>query len=295
MRPEVLPSPLDGRAQSREPGVITITPEKGWFDIDLPGLWRYRELVFLFVKRDFVAFYKQTVLGPLWYVIQPLLTTLMFVIIFSKIARLSTEGSPSFLFYFSGVIAWTYFSNCVSKTSDTFGGNAHIFGKVYFPRLVAPISVAISNLIAFGIQFVLFLCILAYVHAYVQPVAPTWWLLAIPLVVLQMALLGLGVGILVSALTTRYRDLNYLVGFGLQLWMYATPIVYPLSQIPEQWRWLFLFNPMTGPVEVFRRALLGVGSPDPGFLLSSAITTVLLAALGIAIFSRAEKTFLDTI
>ena len=296
MQLNTLSSSGSRRTQSSEAAVTTtITSEKGWFDVDLLGLWRFRDLVILFVKRDFVALYKQTILGPLWYLIQPLLTTVMFVIIFAKIARLSTEGTPSFLFYLSGIVAWTYFSNCVSKTSDTFGSNAHIFGKVYFPRLVVPTSVAISNLIAFGIQFALLLCLIVYVHLYVAPVVPTWWILALPLVVVQMGVLGVSVGILISAMTTRYRDLNYLVGFGLQLWMYASPIVYPLSQIPEHWRWLFLLNPMTGPLELMRRGLFSIGSAAPEFLVASVGITILVTTAGVVVFTRAEKTFMDTI
>lgn len=273
----------------------TIRPRNGWFDIHPGELWRYRDLIGLFVWRDFVAVYKQTILGPLWYLIQPLLTTVVFTIIFGTVAHLPTDKLPPFLFYLSGVIAWKYFADCLVSTSNTFVGNAHIFGKVYFPRLTVPVSVVISNLIAFGIQLFLFVACLAYYWASGSPVHPRPALLLLPLLVVQMAVLGLGFGLLVSSMTTRYRDLAHLVGFGVQLWMFATPVVYPASSIPERWRWVMAWNPMAPVIEAFRYAFLGTGSIDPHSWLLSIANTVCVLLAGIVLFSRVEKSFMDTV
>jgi lipopolysaccharide transport system permease protein len=275
--------------------MTVIGPASGWFDIHLSELWRYRDLIMLFVRRDFVAVYKQTILGPLWFLIQPLITTVVFTIIFGRIAKIPTDGLPRMLFYLSGVVVWNYFAGCLNKTSDTFVGNAYIFGKVYFPRLAVPVSVVISNLVTFGIQFTLFLCFLLYFSVngstvYLQPSV-----VFLPLLVLQMAALGLGFGIIVSSLTTKYRDLSQLVGFGVQLWMFATPIVYPASQIPVKWQWLMAFNPMAPIIEFFRFSFLGVGTVNPLHMCLSMLTTLLVLATGIVLFSRIEKNFMDTV
>ncbi|QXE92336.1 ABC transporter permease [Geomonas subterranea] len=272
-----------------------IRPRSGWFDVDPKEIWRYRDLVALFVWRDFVAVYKQTILGPLWYLIQPLLTTLVFTVIFGNVAKLPTEGIPPFLFYLSGVVAWRYFADCLNNTSNTFVANAHIFGKVYFPRIAVPVSVVISSLVSFGIQLVLFLLFIAYYRWSGVPVGLQPALALLPVLVLQMAALGLGFGIIVSAMTTRYRDLSHLVGFGVQLWMFATPVVYPSSSVPAQWRWLLDLNPMAPVVELFRHAFLG-GAPVPlaGWLQSLAATAAVLL-VGVLLFSRVEKTFMDTV
>jgi len=217
----------------------------------------------LFVKRDFVAFYKQTILGPLWFLLQPLFTTIVFTIIFGRIAKISTDGLPQMLFYMCGIVLWNYFADCLNKTSDTFVSNAGIFGKVYFPRLTVPVSIVITNLITFAIQFLLFLAFWAYFYLEGAAIKASLWILATPFLLLQMAALGLGLGILISSLTTKYRDLRYVVGFGVQLWMYATPIVYPMSQIPEKWQWLYAMNPMAAIVETARFAFLGAGSVRP--------------------------------
>ena len=272
-----------------------IGPKKGWFDLNLSNLWNYRDLIMLFVKRDFVAFYKQTILGPLWFLLQPLFTTIVFTIIFGRIAKISTDGMPQVLFYMCGIVIWNYFADCLNKTSDTFVSNAGIFGKVYFPRLTVPVSIVITNLITFAIQFLLFLAFLAYFYYAGSDIRPNLWILLTPFLLFQMAALGLGLGILISSLTTKYRDLRYVVGFGVQLWMYATPIVYPMSQIPEKWQWLFAMNPMAAIIETARYAFLGSSSVRPWDLGISFGVTVLILLTGIVLFSRIEKTFMDTV
>ncbi len=272
-----------------------IQPRRGWFDINFADLWRYRDLIMLFVRRDFVANYKQTILGPLWFLLQPLLTTLVFTVIFGKIARIPTDGLPQVVFYLGGVVTWNYFATCLTKTADTFVANSGIFGKVYFPRLAIPVSVVITNLITFCIQFGLFLLIMLYFFFSGSSIHPNLWILFTPLLMLQMAALGLGVGILVSSMTTKYRDLTFLVSFGVQLWMYATPVVYPMSQIPGKWQWVYMFNPMAAVIETFRYAYLGAGTIDPVRLLTSAGITIAILAFGIIMFSRVEKNFMDTV
>lgn len=272
-----------------------ICPQRGWLDLRLGELWQARELVMLFVWRDFVSAYKQTILGPLWYLIQPLLTTITFTVIFGRIANLPTDGLPQFLFYMAGTVIWGYFAACLTKTSNTFIANAGLFGKVYFPRLTVPLSILISNLVTFAIQLGLFLILLAYFALAGAAIRPNLWVLATPLLVLVMAGLGLGFGIIVSALTTRYRDLQYLVTFGVQLSMYATPVVYPLSTVSGKLRWLILANPMTPIVEGFRYAFLGAGTVDGGHLLYSATFMLVVLLIGILIFNQVERTFMDTV
>lgn len=272
-----------------------IRPVSGWFDLRLNELWQYRDLIALFVRRDFVAQYKQTILGPLWYLIQPVLTTITFTVIFGNIAKISTDGLPRFLFYMSGTVVWSYFSKCLTATSNTFVSNAGIFGKVYFPRLAVPISVLISSMISFAIQFGFFICFLIYFGLRGADVHPNTWMLLTPLLVLLMAALGLGFGIIVSSMTTRYRDLTHLVHFGVQLVMYATPIIYPLSVIPEKYKWICLSNPMTPIIETFRYAYLGAGTISAMHLLYSAAITAVVLAIGVVMFSRVERTFMDTV
>ncbi len=272
-----------------------IGPKSGWFDVNLSSLWNYRDLISLFVKRDFVAFYKQTILGPLWFLIQPLFTAIVFTIIFGRIAKISTDGLPQLLFYMCGIVIWNYFADCLNKTSDTFVSNAGIFGKVYFPRLTVPVSIVLTNLITFAIQFMLFMAFWAYFYLAGAEIKASPWVLLIPLLLIQMAALGLGLGILISSLTTKYRDLKFVVGFGVQLWMYATPIVYPMSQIPEKWQWMYAMNPMAAIVETARFAFLGAGSVRPWNLGISFAVTVLILLTGIVLFSRIEKTFMDTV
>ena len=271
-----------------------IKPKSGWFDIDLKEVWEYRDLIYLFVKRNFVSHYKQTILGPAWAVIQPLLTTVVFTVVFGSIAGLAAEGVPSFLFYLSGTVAWTYFSTCLTQIADTFTGNAAILGKVYFPRVVMPISTVLTNLISFTIQFLMFL-IFMVIYWIKGTIVPNIAMLLLPILLLHMALLGLGTGIIISALTTKYRDLKMLVGFGVQLWMYATPVAYDIGIIPAKYMHLYLLNPMTPVINTFRYAFLGLGEFRLGYSLISWIVTLLILFFGIILFSRVEKNFMDTV
>src|SRR5438270_4254610 len=266
---------------SKSPGPLAeewdliIRPKTGWLDLHLADLWRYRDLTAMFVWRDFVAQYKQTILGPLWHLLQPLCTTLIFTVVFGKMAKLPTDGVPPLLFYLAGVTCWSYFADCVNRTSFTFISNAAIFGKVYFPRLSVPVSIVISGMIKFAIQFALFLAFLIFYWMQGAGVHPNAAIALTPLLLLLMAGLSLGAGIVVSALTTRYRDLQQLVAFGVQLGMFATPVVYPLSMIGGgSFRWLILANPMTPIVETFRYSYLGRGVFDVGYLFYSAGITV---------------------
>jgi lipopolysaccharide transport system permease protein len=272
-----------------------IRPKGHWFDLRLRELWSYRDLVVLFVRRDFVAQYKQTILGPLWHVVQPLLTTVTFTIVFGRIARIPTDSLPPFLFYLSGTVLWAYFSSSFTKTSNTFVSNANVFGKVYFPRLATPISTLGTSLIGFMIQFSIFLGFLAYFIARGSPLDPNLWVLATPVLLLLMAGLGLGGGIILSALTTRYRDLTNVVSFGVSLLMYMTPIVYPLSAVPSAYRPIVMANPVTPMVEAFRFAFLGVGTVSPAHLAYTAGFTIVILFFGVLIFNRTERTFMDTV
>src|SRR6476620_3609570 len=275
---------------------MVIRPKIGWLDLHLADLWRYRDLTAMFVWRDFVAQYKQTILGPLWNILQPLFTTLIFTVVFGKMAKLPTDGVPPLLFYLAGVTCWSYFADCVSRTSATFIGNAAIFGKVYFPRLSVPLSHVISSMIKFAIQFALFLTFLIFYWMEGTAVQPSAAIALTPLLLLLMAGLSLGAGIIVSALTTRYRDLQQLVVFGVQLMMYATPVVYPLSMIGGgSFRWLILANPMTPIVETFRYAYLGSGTLDAVYLCYSAGFTAVVLLVGIVLFNHVERTFMDTV
>jgi lipopolysaccharide transport system permease protein len=282
-------------AEGSENWSLVIRPQRHIFDLRLGELWKYRDLTGLFVRRDFVSVYKQTILGPLWYLIQPILTTITFTVIFGRIARLPTDGLPQFLFYMSGTVVWTYFAECLNKTSNTFITNSQLFGKVYFPRLTVPISILFSNLIAFVIQFALFLCFMLYFGLNGAAIKPNLWVLFTPVLVLMMAGLGLGFGIIVSSLTTRYRDLRFLVTFGVQLWMYATPVIYPVSSIPERFRILIQANPITPIVETFRYAFLGAGTANVPNLLYSAGFMLVVLIIGILLFNRIEATFMDTV
>ena len=274
---------------------LIIKPKSGWFDIDLEELWKYRDLMFLFVKRDFVTFYKQTILGPLWYIIQPLFNTIVFTIIFGKVAKIPTDSIPPFLFYLSGTVVWGYFAQCLTATSDTFIANTGIFGKVYFPRLIVPFSAVITGIFQFLIQFTIFLGFFFYYWYQDVDISPNGLIFLLPLVVLQMAFLGLGVGVLISSLTTKYRDLKYALTFGIQLWMFLSPVVYPLSQIPEQYRIFYVFNPMVSVIELFRKAFLGHSSILPIHIVISVTVTIFFLILGIVLFSKIERNFMDTI
>jgi lipopolysaccharide transport system permease protein len=281
---------------SSESWTLRIKPHNKWWDLNLADVWAYRDLLWLFVRRDFVSVYKQTVLGPLWFFIQPLLTTLVFTIIFSRVAGISTDGFPAMLFYLAGTTPWNYFATCLTKTSNTFVANAAIFGKVFFPRLIVPLSIVTSTIIQFGIQFLLFLGFFLYFLAIGSDIYPQWGLIFVltPALILLMAALGLGAGIIVSSLTTKYRDFTFLIAFGIQLMMYATPVIFPMSAIPDDWRWLITLNPMSAPIETFRAIFLG--GPIPwGSLGISTATTAILLLLGIVIFNKVEKSFMDTV
>jgi lipopolysaccharide transport system permease protein len=277
---------------------IVIKPCKSWFGLDLAEIWRYRDLLFLLVHRDFVSNYKQTILGPLWFIIQPLITTIIFTIIFGKVAQIPTDGMPPMLFYLAGLLGWNFFSRTLNGTSSTLVSNVGLFGKVYFPRLVVPIAAVVSNYIALAIQLVTFLCFWTY-YKFFSSVGPSihigWDILAFPLIILQISALALGVGLWLSALTAKYRDLAFLTATIVQLWMYATPIIYPVSQIPEKWRWVSSLNPMEMPVVAIRDMFIGQNiSPIGDFGLSFAMTLFILAS-GILIFNKVEKTFVDTV
>jgi lipopolysaccharide transport system permease protein len=272
-----------------------IRPHGRWFDLHLTDLWRYRDLVMMFVRRDFVAQFKQTILGPTWFVLQPLLTTVVFVIVFGNIASLSTDGIPKTLFYLSGNVVWMYFSGVLTATSNTFVGNASLFGKVYFPRLAVPLSLVISNGLKFGLQFIFFLLFLLFFFLNGAPVQLTAYAFLFPLLVLIMAGLALGLGVLFSSMTTKYRDLRFLLEFGVRLLMYATPVIFPLSSIPGKWRWVLLANPMTPVTETFRLAFLGQGTFSWWHLGYSAAFAFFSVLIGAAVFNRVERTFMDTV
>jgi lipopolysaccharide transport system permease protein len=276
---------------------LIIRPHEGWFSLHLDDLWRYRDLVLLFVRRDFVSQFKQTILGPIWFVLQPLLTTIMFTVVFGNMARLSTDGLPKILFYLSGSTLWQYFAACLTRTSDTFTANARLFGKVYFPRLAVPVSVTISHLLKLGLQLMFFGCFWAYYCVVLDaPIRLTWAALLLPFLVLVMAALGLGLGILFSSMTTKYRDLKFLLQFGVQLAMYATPVIYPLSSIRGSYgRAFILANPMTAILETFRFGLLGTGTFSWLHLGYSAACAVLALLCGVLVFTRIERTFMDTV
>ncbi|CAK8724847.1 Transport permease protein [Candidatus Electrothrix laxa] len=274
---------------------MVIKPKTGWFDIDLKELWRYRDLITMFVKRDFVTLYKQTILGPLWYIIQPLFTTLVFTIIFGRVAKISTDGLPPFLFYMAGNVMWGCFASSLAATSNTFNANAAIFGKVYFPRLTVPLATVIVNFLQFFVQLVLFLGFYFYFMMKGALVNPTLWIVGLPVLLLQMALLSFGLGILLSSMTTKYKDLRFAMAFVVQLWMYATPVVYPLSQIPDWLLPYYILNPMVSLVESFRYMFLGTSVIQWSQVGISWLVTLILLFAGVILFSRIEKTFMDTV
>lgn len=284
----------------KEQPVTIIRPRSGWFDLPIRELLRYRDLILLFVKRDFVSLYKQTVLGPAWAVIQPFLTTIVFSLVFGSIAGLAPEGVPSFLFYLSGTVVWTYFSNCLTRTSDTFIANAAILGKVYFPRLVMPVATVLSKLIDFAIQYSFFLVFLVIYMATGARISPNWLILLTPLMLLQLAMLSLGCGVIISAATTKYRDLRMLVSFGVQLWMYASPVAYDMFSMSafspgSRYYGLYMLNPVTPIVTTMRYAFFGTGYFDWGWYGLSLAVTVVVFFAGIVMFNRIERTFMDTV
>ena len=274
---------------------LVIDSNRGLFDLKLGKVWSYRDLLVLLVRRDFVAFYKQTIFGPLWFFIQPLFTTITFTVIFGRLARISTDGLPPVLFYLVGITCWNYFSESLIKTSTVFRDNAGIFGKVYFPRVIMPLSIVFSNLIKFGVQLLLLVIILLFYNLTGSHYWPSFYIVFFPLLVLLMAGLGLGFGMIVSAMTIKYRDLAFLITFSIQLLMYATPVIYPLSTIPEDKQWIILLNPMSQVVELARLGLLGKGYFNWLSLGYTLSITLLVLLLGTVIFNKAEKNFVDTI
>ena len=274
---------------------LEIKPKAGLFDLHLNELWRYKDLIALFVRRDFLANYKQTILGPLWFLIQPVLTTLMFYLIFSKVAKIKIEGVPPIVFYLCGLTCWNYFSACVNKTSNIFSNNSQIFGKVYFPRLAVPVSIILSTLITFSIQFALLLTIMLLFAMNGTTFSPNAYMLLLPFLLLLLSGLSLGTGIIFSSLTIKYKDFGHLITFGLQLGMYATPIIYPLTLVPSQYKVFVLLNPVTSIVEAFRYSIMGVGSINTGGLIYSTLFTFISLGIGALVFSKAEKNFMDVV
>lgn len=274
---------------------IIIKSKTGWKDINLAELWRYRELMLMFVKRNFTTRYKQTILGPAWLIIVPLINTAISTFVFGTIAGIPSEGVPYFLFYMCGYTAWNYFSNCLIATSSTFTGNAAIFGKVYFPRLVMPVATVCTGFFDYMVQFALFIAFRMYFVACGADVTWTEFVWLVPVMIIQMAALGLGCGVIISSLTTKYRDLNVLVSFGISLWMYVTPVIYAVSSLPEKIKILCMLNPMAPVIEMMRYALLGTGDAPVFFWSISVAITVIVLAIGMILFSRIEKTFIDTV
>jgi lipopolysaccharide transport system permease protein len=274
---------------------FTITPHKGFFDFKLNEIWYYRDLFVLFIKRDITVTYKQTILGPLWFIIQPLLTTLMFLLVFGRIAGIPTDGVPPILFYLGGITMWNYFSESLRLTSDTFVKNAGLFGKVYFPRVITPLSIVSSNLVKFFIQFILFLGVFLYYYFTNAQILPNITLFLLPVYIIILAIMALGFGLIISAMTTKYRDLTFLIQFGIQLWMYATPVIYPISQIPEKYRWVIMANPVSSIVEAFKYGFTGSGNFSATGIIYSALFAIVLIFFSLMVFNRVEKTFMDTV
>lgn len=263
-------------------------------DVNLKEIWNYRDLLVLFIKRDFITVYKQTILGPLWFFIQPLLTTITFTIIFGNIAQISTDGAPKLVFYMAGITLWNYFSSCLSSVSSVFNANAGIFGKVYFPRLIMPLTIVVSNLLKFGVQFLLFIAFVLY-FVFQDLIAPNLYILLTPIIILLMAVIAMGIGLILSSMTTKYKDLSQLITFGVSLLMYATPVIYPSSSVPENYAWVVNLNPLVALFDYMRYAYLGIGSFSVSSLLYPSIFAVVILALGVLVFNKTQKTFMDTI
>jgi len=281
-----------------EDWLFEIKPKNSFFSLNLNEVWRYRDLLFLFVKRDVVTVYKQTVLGPLWYLIQPLFTSITFTIIFNTVAGIETGAVPPFLFNMAGITVWNYFTTCLNGTSNTFAANAGIFGKVYFPRIITPLSVVISNLLKFGIQFIIFICFYLYFYWNGAAIGLTIWVLFFPLLIVLMGILGLGLGMIISSMVTKYRDLNYLIGFGVQLLMYLSAVVYPMALIEKkmpQYSWLVQYNPLAYIIETSRVMLLNVGEISVYGIAYTASITIIVFILGLLVFNKVEKSFIDTV
>lgn len=272
-----------------------IKPKNRLFEVDFKEIWQYRDLFSMFVKKDIITQYKQTILGPAWFFIQPALTTIMYMVVFGGIAKISTDGLPQPLFYLAGIVCWQYFADCLNKTSATFTTNQHIFGKVYFPRMIVPLATVTSNLVRMGIQFLLFIAVYVFYIISGVAVAPNIYILLLPLLVIMLAGLSLGFGVIISSLTTKYRDLTILFTFIVQLWMYATPVIYPLSTMPADKQWIMAINPVTSIIETFKFSLMGVGTFSWGMLAYSFCFMVILLVIGIVVFNKVQRSFMDTV
>lgn len=272
-----------------------IKSQDSLFSINFKELWHYRDLLLMLLKRDFITFYKQTILGPIWFFVQPILTTLIYVLLFGQIAKLSTDGTPQIAFYLAGITIWNYFSEALTKISTVFKDNAAVMGKVYFPRLIMPLSIIVSGLMKFAIQFALFIVVVLYYSFVEIRIHPNIWVLMTPFLLLLMAAFSLGLGMIFSSLTTKYKDLVFLLTFGIQLFMYATPVVYSVTSIPEQYQWIINVNPLTGIFECFRYGYLGSGNFRPSSLIFSSITISILLIVGTVVFNKVEKSFMDTV
>lgn len=272
-----------------------IKPKNKLFEVDLKEIWQYRDLLNMFVKRNIITQYKQTILGPTWFFIQPALTTIMYMVVFGGIAKIPTDGLPQPLFYLAGIVCWQYFSDCLNKTSATFTENQGIFGKVYFPRLVVPLATVSSNLVRMGIQLMLFAAVYVYYLIIGVDIAPNIYILLMPVLILMLAGLSLGFGIIISSMTTKYRDLTILFSFIVQLWMYATPVIYPLSTMSPDKQWIMALNPVTSIIETFKYSTLGVGTFSWGMLSYSFGFMVVLLAIGIVVFNKVQRSFMDTV
>jgi lipopolysaccharide transport system permease protein len=283
------------QSQTQEKWTKVIEPKTSLFTIRLYEIWQYRDLIIMFVRRDFVSNYKQTILGPIWFFLQPLLTAFIYIVIFGNIANISTDGQPMILFYLSGITLWNYFSDNFNKTATVFKDNASLFGKVYFPRLTMPISIVLSNLVRLGIQLLLFLGFWLYFLTDNNRIQPNWYILLTPVLILMMALISLGSGLIICSVTNKYRDLVFLISFGVQLLMYATPVIYPMSTVPEKYKWLIQYNPLSAIVETFRYSFLGTGAFSWGQFFYSFCCSIFILILGILVFNKVEKSFTDTI
>ena len=272
-----------------------ITAKDPLLSVNFKEVWRYRDLLLMLVKRDFITFYKQTILGPVWFFLQPIMTMIIYVVLFGQIAKLSTDGTPQIVFYLSGIVIWNYFSETLTKTSTVFKDNAVTFGKVYFPRLIMPFSIVVSGLMKFTIQFGLFILVVFYFTFYQKTIHPNLWILATPFLIILMAAFALGLGMIFSSLTTKYKDIVFLLTFGIQLFMYATPVIYPKSFVPEKYKSILMANPLTGIFECFRYGYLGSGSFEPSDLILSTVLVIVLLAVGLIVFNRVEKNFVDTV
>lgn len=283
----------------KEEWLFEISPKNNLFELNFKEIWRYRDLLFLFVKRDVITLYKQTILGPLWYIVQPLFTSVIFTLVFNNIASIPTNGVPPFLFNLAGITAWNYFKDCLVNTSDTFKKNEAIFGKVYFPRVIMPMSIVVSNLLKFGIQLVIFLLFYIYYIFNGVEVSVTYQILYLPLVIISMGFLGLGLGMIISSMVTKYRDLTFLVAFGVQLLMYLSAVMYPVQvakeKLPKELSWVIEYNPMTSVIETFRKIILGLGDVSVFNIIYVFFISLLLFLLGLLVFNKTEKTFIDTV